>query len=371
MNIAAYSTWVEIDLNAIQNNIRLISRVSGRPVMAVVKGNAYGHGMVEVARSALAAGATWCAVARIEEALQLREAGVNCPLLVLGYTAPVMAVDAARHNIRLTVYEMDITRQYARIVSAAGLTLKVHVKVDTGMSRLGLLPVQVADFITQISSERGLQIEGLFTHFARADQPQEPYTDFQIEQFSELVSRLEKEGIRPPVVHAANSAGSLRYPAAGFDLVRGGIAIYGLHPSDDAPLTNEFMPALSWKTRLVSIKTIPAGQGVSYCHRYRAKTAEKIGVIPVGYADGLRRVLGNKMLISEQFVPVLGSVCMDQCMISLENIPEAKLGDEVVIIGTQGHAARTAEQLGAEWGTINYEVTCGIAHRVPRVFIGL
>ncbi len=371
MNNAAYSTWVEIDLAAIQHNIRLISRTAGRPVMAVVKGNAYGHGMVEVARAALAAEATWCAVARIEEALELRAAGIGCPLLVLGYTAPLMALEAARRDIRLTVYELSIAQQYAAIVAAAGQTLRVHVKVDTGMSRLGQPPVQVPEFMTALRGLPGIVVEGMFTHFARADQPEEPFTNFQLTQFSELVQQLDRAGMRPALVHAANSAGSLRFPGAAFDLVRGGIAIYGLHPSDDAPLSADFQPALSWKARLVSIKTIPAGQGVSYCHRYRTQTTERIGVVAVGYADGIRRKMGNQMLIAGKFVPVVGTVCMDQIMVSLQEVPEAGLGDEVVIIGRQGAAGRSAEALGSEWGTINYEVTCGIAHRVPRLYSGL
>jgi alanine racemase len=363
------TAWLEIDLGAIQNNIRLLRQKLSKPVMAVVKANAFGHGIIPSSKAALAGNAEWLGVARIEEALQLREAGIQAPVLVFGYTAPCKVKDAAGNSIRLTVYDVGIAQAYNEEALRCGAVLKVHVKVDTGMGRLGLFPNQAVNFLQTLAGMKGLEIEGIFTHFARADEPEQQTTQEQINRFTDIIWEIEKMGLRPPWVHADNSAGSLNFPQASHDLIRTGIVVYGLSPSSSRPLPDGYRAALSFKAKLVSIKEFPPGSGISYSHRYVTYKTEKIGVIPVGYADGLRRVSGNEVLIRGVRVPVVGNVCMDQCMIQLEKVPDAQIGDEVVLIGQQNGDKITADDLAELWGTINYEVVCNMAARLPRIYI--
>jgi alanine racemase len=369
MNTDAYSIWLEINLGAIRRNIQRIAKITQRPVMAVVKANAYGHGLFEVSQAAEKAGIARLCVARLEEALALRDAGINTPILVLGYTSPLDVPKAVNRNISLALFNAELAPQYQEAASTTDGKLNVHIKVDTGMGRLGIFPENAAEFISQVAQMNAINIEGLFTHFASADEPQKSTTDEQIFRFNRLLSELEKLGIRPPIVHAGNSAGSLYYPQAWYDAVRPGNAIYGLNPSQEAPLPEGFEPALAWKTRLTSVKTLPPGSGISYNHRYVTQSFEKIGASAVGYADGLRRKLDNVALVRGHRVKQVGIVCMDQTMWQLDDVPEAQVGDEVVLIGQQGDERITAEEVAASWGTINYEVVCGLSARVPRYYI--
>lgn len=370
MDTANFTTWLEIDLGAVRNNIRQTNKITGRPVMAVVKGNAYGHGLEAVSRAALEAGATWLAVARFEEAQALRDMGFTAPVLVLGYTPPGRAAEAAARDIALAVSDPQTASAYSGTATGSK-PLRVHLKLDTGMGRLGVMAEEAVPFIHHVRGLHGLEVEGVFTHFACADQPARDVTPEQLRRFQEVVASLQAGGWRPPLLHTSNSAASLYFPDAWFDLVRLGIALYGLDPSHDAPTPPEFQKVLSWKTRLVSVKTLPAGHGVSYGHRYHTRADECIGVIAVGYADGLRRKLDvNHCLVRGVRVPVVGTVCMDQCMVQLDGVPDAQIGDEVVLIGRQGNQRITAEDVADAWGTINYEVTCGMAARVPRIYIG-
>jgi alanine racemase len=364
----AYSTWLEIDLGAIRNNIHQLQAITGRPVMAVIKANGYGHGLVEMGRAAVAARAAWLGVARVEEAVMLRQAGIDAPILVLGYTAPERVPEAIAYRVSLAVYHPDVARAFSAQAGALGQPLHVHAKFDTGMGRLGVFPEDGLDFARLLHDSPELVLEGMFTHLASADEPVKDTTDWQIGRFTRLVEALEANQMRPPLVHAANSAASLYFPSAHFDMVRAGIAIYGLHPSSDAPLPEGFRPALVWKARLASVKDLPAGQGVGYNYRYVTQKTERIGVMPVGYADGFRRRLGNFALVGGKRVAVAGGVCMDQCMLQLDSVPEARIGDEIVLIGRQGEAAITAEEIGQAWGTVNYDVVCGLTARVPRMY---
>lgn len=369
MKISECSTWLEIDSNAIANNVMQLHQISGRPVIAVVKANGYGHGMAEAARAAMQGGADWLAVARLEEGLALRAAGIGANILIMGYTPPEQIVQAAAENLRVTVYDSGVIQAYAAQLAAAGRTIRVHVKIDSGMGRLGIASEEGAVFLRWLNEKRELIVEGMFTHFARADEPERPETGQQLARFRSLLQAVEEGGIRPLIVHAANSAATLYFPESRFDMVRCGIAIYGLSPDnavDGLPTT--FRPAATWKARLTSVRIFPAGSGIGYGHRYITSGKERIGVIAVGYADGFRRRLGNFVLAGGRRVPVRGGVCMDQCMIALDNVPEAKIGDEVVLIGRQGNSRISAEEVGAEWSTINYEVVCGLANRVPRFF---
>ena len=368
MPSGSLSTWLEIDLSAIKNNIHQIQALTHRPVMPVIKANGYGHGIVEVGRAAAAVGAAWLGVARLEEAVILREAGIDLPILVLGFCSPEGVPEALFHRVSLAVHDPLTGMAFAAQAEAVGKTLSVHAKIDSGMGRLGVFSENGLEFMRALKDCPRLHVEGLFTHLARADEPGVETTAWQLDRFARLVREVEAAGLRPGLVHAANSAGSLYFPGSYFDLVRPGIAIYGLQPSAEAPLTQGFRPAMSWKAQLVSIKDLPAGHGVGYNYRYITSGPERIGVIPVGYADGFRRCLGNFALVGGKRVNVVGGVCMDQCMLRLDEVPSARIGDEVVLMGAQGEMAIRAEEIGQAWGTINYEVVCGLAVRVPRVY---
>jgi len=369
MSLANVPNWLEIDLGAIRYNIQRLAAISARPVMAIVKANAYGHGLVEVARAAVAGGAAWLGVARLEEGAVLRQAGLEAKILVLGMTLPERAAEAAALDLRLAVYDPEQAQATSAAARAAGLRLRVHAKFDSGMGRLGVTPENGLEFIRALRGLDGLEVEGMFTHLAEADDPPKPSTDRQLDRFASLMEVLQASGLRPPLAHAANSAATLYFPRAHFDMVRCGIAIYGLHPSSDAPLPADFRPALAWKARLASVKLLPPGHGIGYNFRYTTTRTERIGVCPAGYADGLRRRLGNFALVGGKRVPVVGGVCMDQCMLQLDQVPDAKAGDEIVLIGSQGSERISAEDFGNAWGTVNYDVVCGLSARVPRFYL--
>ncbi|HHS97094.1 MAG TPA: alanine racemase [Chloroflexi bacterium] len=364
-------TWVEIDLEAIAYNVRQIKEIVGPEVevLAVLKADAYGHGAITVARTALNNGASFCGVASLNEAIRLREAGIDAPILVLGYTPAWLAREALRYDVTLTLYDPDLARAFSRAAVDLRRTARVHIKVDTGMGRLGLLPDQVVPFVEEIRDLPGLDLEGIFTHFSVADEPDLSYTHWQLNRFREVLRRLEEIGVAFRYVHCANSAATLRLPEARFNMVRLGLAMYGLQPSPHVPLPPGFRPALTWKTTIAQVKTLPPGSYVSYGNTYRTKGEETIAVIPVGYADGFRRAptRWQAVLVRGQRAPIVGRVCMDQTMINVTHIPNVRVGDEVVLIGRQGDDEITAEEV-AEWlGTINYEVISEILARVPRV----
>ena len=363
-----HSTWVNVNLGAIQNNVRLLLKQARTPVMAIVKANAYGHGAVPVAKAALEAGATWCGVARPSEALELRQAGLDCPILLLGYTPEARIREMLENRVSLTVWDLAQIRRIAALAADLGKDARLHLKVDTGMSRLGIQPEAAFGLIQQMAGLSHIRLEGIFTHFARADESDPTTTDAQESRFRELLTQLERAGLIPPWVHAANSAASLTRPSAHFNLLRFGIAMYGLHPSSECPTPADFRPALTWKAVLSQVKSLRPGRGVSYGHIYTTRSTERIGTIPVGYADGFRRLTGLQVLVGGKRVPVVGRVCMDQIMVQLDAVPEAQAGDEVVLIGQQGAAHLTAEEVASLWGTINYEVVCAIGPRVPRIY---
>jgi alanine racemase len=367
-DIESCSTWLEIDLNAIKNNIRLLQASTKTSVMPVVKANAYGHGLIAVSQAAEEAGATWLGVSRIEEAISLRMAGIQCSILILGYTSPPRIAEAIEYDVAVTLYDRRIASLYDQAARIKAGKLHVHVKTDSGMGRLGVPATEAQDFLEEMRGYQHLEIEGLFTHFARADEPEAPTTDEQLSRFQELLESLAQNGIRPQIIHASNSAGALNFPAGRFDLVRCGISVYGLNPSPQTKLPSGFQRALAWKTRLTSVKVLPKGHGVSYGFHYYTPRKERIGVIAIGYADGFRRVEGNRVLIRGKFAEVVGAVCMDQCMVRLEEIPEAEVGDEVILIGVQDGGEISADDIAGTWQTINYEVICGLADRVPRFY---
>jgi len=363
-----FSNWLEIDLGAIENNVQWFLHNTGVQVMAIIKANAYGHGAIPVAQAALRAGASWCGVARIDEALELRHAGLDCPILLLGFTPGGRVKEAISEQISLTVWSAEQILLASSAAQKAGKPARLHLKVDSGMSRLGAQPEEAQALAFQLANTPGIIFEGLFTHFARADEADQSTTEQQESLFHQVLSELDAKGLRPPLVHAANSAAGLTRPSAYFNLVRAGIAIYGLHPSSECPLPDEFRPALSWKGVLSQVKVLPPGRGLSYGHEYTTHSDERIGTLPVGYADGLRRLKGNQVLVAGKRVPVVGRVCMDQALLQLDSVPFASQDDEVVLIGKQGEEQISAEEVAGRWNTINYEVVCGIGPRVPRLY---
>lgn len=363
-----HSTWAEIDLDAIRTNVGLIRDYSKVQVMAVVKANAYGHGMLPAARAALEGGATWLGVARIEEAESLREAINQVPILVMGYTPGDRLQSSIQKEISITIWSYEQLQEVSSAERIPRKRVRIHLKVDTGMSRLGVQPDQVLRLANQIDEKDNVIFEGIFTHFARADEDDQATTNEQLQVFRNTIDALSRSGLKPPLVHTANSAAAIFFPDTHFNMVRPGIALYGLQPSKTTKLSKEFRPAMMWKTILSQVKMLPPGRGISYGHEYVTQKDERIGTLPVGYADGMRRVPGNQILIGGKVVPIVGRVCMDQVCVQLDEVPSAKEGDEVVIIGSQGDNEITAEQVADCWGTINYEVVCGISARVPRVY---
>lgn len=363
-----YSTWVQVDLQAIEANVQYYLESTEREVMAVVKANAYGHGAEAVSKAAIRAGATWLAVARVEEALELREAGIAAPILILGYAPPERVAEMVGQDVSLTVWDAAQIEPLAETAMRSGRKARVHLKVDTDMSRLGVQVPGAASLVQAILQDPNLDLEGVFTHFARADERETAVTQRQLAAFRGLIDELKAQGLRPPLVHCANSAAGLAFPDTWFDMIRVGIAMYGLHPSGVRKLPEAFRPALQWRSSLAQVKTLPPGRGVSYGHEYTTTKEERIGTVPVGYADGYRRVEGNQALVGGRKVPVVGRVTMDQIMLQLDRVPEARVGDEVVLLGDQGGVSISAEEIAGRWGTINYEVTSGISKRVPRLY---
>jgi alanine racemase len=367
-------TWVEIDLSAITNNTRQVQSLVGPLVriLASLKADAYGHGALKVARTVLHNGASMLGVATVSEAMPLREAGIGAPILVFGYVPAWQMREAVRLGLTITLYSSESAQALSRAACTLGQAVKVHVKVDTGMGRLGIRAEQVTEVLEllhEIIDLPGLELEGIFTHFAMADTHDQTHARMQLARFQNVLQVVEKEHIRPPLVHAANSAAILSLAEAHFDMVRPGVALYGLDPSPEVRLPVGFRPALSFKTQVAQVKVIPEGECISYGCAYITEQATRVAILPVGYADGFRRAPTNwgNVLIHGQEAPLLGRVCMDQSIVDVTHIPQVRAGDEVVLIGRQGSASLTAEQVAQRLGTINYEVVSEILARVPRV----
>lgn len=359
-------TRAEIDLGAIRHNIGELRRCA-RPqaeLMAVVKADGYGHGALAVAETALAAGAAWLGVALVEEGVALRAAGCPAPILVLGWVPPEQARLAVDHDLRVACYDGEL----ARALAAAG-GARVHIKVDTGMGRLGVRPQEVLAFVRSLPG--GIDVEGIFTHFAAADDPDPAFTREQLARFQGALAALAAAGIRPRWRHAANSAAIMAHPDSHLDLVRMGIAMYGLAPDPARPWPADLRPAMALKSRISHLKVMAAGETVSYGRTWTARGGERVATIPVGYADGYRRLFSNRgqVLIGGHPCPVVGRVCMDQTLVAVPPGVPAAVGDEAVLLGRQGQAVITADDWARTLDTINYEITCLIGSRVPRVYL--
>jgi alanine racemase len=356
-------TWTEIDLAAIRTNTRRMkTRIGGR-LMAVVKANAYGHGAILVAQAAAEAGADWLGVARASEGIALRQAGLMLPILVLGYTPPSAMASALEQALTLTVFDSDTAQAASTTARTLNRMATVHLKVDTGMGRLGVRPAEAPALLAALRQLPHLTVEGLFTHFAGSDLADLTSAQRQVAEFEAVLAASP----RPALVHVCNTAGALALPNAHFDMVRMGIGLYGLNPSAEVPLPSGFQPALTWKAQVAQVKTLPPGHGVSYGAEYVTATTETVAVIPVGYADGYRRYPKNvnDVLIHGQRAQVRGRVCMDQIIVGVSHIPAVQAGDEVILVGP----SLPADEVAQRWGTINYDVTSGIMARVPRRYI--
>lgn len=367
--------WAEINLGAIQHNVREIRGLVGsqREIMAVVKANGYGHGAVQVAQAALAAGATRLAVARMVEALQLRQAGITVPILILGYIPTGQMELALEHNITLTVYRMDMAQELANLAETRGAQATIHLKIDTGMGRLGF-PVNAEGLgdIKQVCKLKGLKVEGIYTHFATADERDKSYTREQFERFLSLLQDLEAHGITFALRHCANSAAIIDAPETYLDLVRPGIILYGLYPSTEVEISKiDLQPAMTLKARVAHLKRVAPGTRLSYGCTYTVPQETIIATLPIGYADGYPRLLSSKgeVLIHGQRASLVGRVCMDQSMVDVGHIPEVRVHDEAIIFGQTKSDILPVEDVAQRLGTINYEVVCWVGSRVPRTYI--
>lgn len=365
----ARPSWVEIDLDALAQNVRAIKKTIGDEVtlFATVKANAYGHGAVACARTALLNGADYLAVANIHEALELRDAGIEAPILIMSYVPVQQIRQAVRQNLTVTLYDLELARAYDRAAREAGGKLKAHIEIDTGMGRLGVLATEAIAFFRSLMNMNHVQVEGVFTHFSAADED-ETYTEDQARLFRGVMMPLRAAGFSFQYVHSANSAGILRSSAYHFNAVRAGVALYGLSPSPQMPMPEAFRPVMTWKSVVAQVKTLPPGHNIGYGNTYRTRAAERIAVIPVGYADGFRRAphQNGRVLIHGVAAPIVGRISMEKTVVSVDAIPDVAIGDEVVLIGRQADARISAEEVAAAWGTINYEVTCLALARQPR-----
>lgn len=366
-------TWAEIDLSAIEHNINTIQsylKPSTR-LMAVVKANAYGHGMIETATLCVERGVDFLGVATLDEAMPLIEAHINLPILVLGYVPGEFAEQVTLHNIRTVVYETAYARDLSLAAQRLGKEALIHIKVDTGMGRLGFpITAKGIEKVLEVSALPGIKVEGIMTHFAESDGLERTYTLEQIRRFQYFNFELEQRGLHIPIKHCANSAAIVSFEEAHFDMVRAGIMLYGLYPSESMkPLNLDIIPAMTLKSKVSFVKTLPCGESVSYGRTFICSQDTEVATVPIGYADGYNRLLSNRAyaMIKGIRTPLIGNVCMDQCMFALPAGADIRVGDEVILFGRPEEGI-TADDLARMIGTINYEIVTTITSRVPRTY---
>lgn len=369
------AAWAEVDLDALAHNMKEIRRLTRKDayVTAVIKADGYGHGARKIGQTLLNNGADRFAVAVPDEGIELRKAGFEVPILILGFTDKERSEEIVSCNLEQAVYSWDLAEAISKEAVKQKKTAKIHIKVDTGMGRIGLKPDKDSvQLIKKISRLPGIVIEGIFTHFAVADTLDKAYTEGQYEKFAWICGELEREDVRINIKHCGNSATIIDLPDMHLNMVRAGIILYGLKPSEEVMLDKiDLKQVMSLKVRITHVKEIEAGQSVSYGRRFIASKKSKIASLPIGYADGYTRMLSGKAeaLIKGRRVPVVGRICMDQCMIDITGIEDVKAGDEVVLFGKQGEGFIHIDELAEKLDTINYEIVCMISKRVPRVYI--
>lgn len=364
-------TQLIIDLDAIRHNIQEVKKRAGVPVMAIIKADAYGHGAVEIARH-LDEDCAFFGVSSMLEALELRQADIQKPILILGYTPVEAFPDAIRLGIRPTIFHYEDALALSLVAQKLGLTAHFHFAVDTGMSRIGFqVTPEDADICAAIARLPGLDPEGLFSHFATADCADLTRARRQMEQFDRFYEMLQARGVSVKIRHLDNSAGVINFRCK-YEMVRSGIVTYGMYPSDEVdPQALDLRPALRWESRITHLKTLEAGREIGYGGAYTTTAPTRVATIPVGYADGYRRSLSGRfyVLIRGKKAPILGRICMDQMMVDVTEIPEAQLNDTVVLVGSSAEERITVEEIAARQDSFNYEFVCGISRRVPRVYL--
>ncbi|NJL92366.1 MAG: alanine racemase [Anaerolineae bacterium] len=365
-------TCIEVDLAAVRQNVARLREWVGPTVqvMAVVKANAYGHGAVPVARAALAAGASWLGVSRVAEGLELRQAGLQAPILVMTYALPEEMEQVAAHHLTPTLTEMEQVQALAVAAQRLGRIVSVHIKLDSGMGRAGVLPHEGLDFARAVAAQPALRLAGIYTHFAVADEPENGFTGEQLRVFIEAAEIIRTSTAPEALLHSANTGGTLYHRYSHLNMVRCGIGIYGLRPNAAVQPPFELRAALRISSHLGRVKTLPAGYSVGYGRTYVTPSERRIGLVPIGYGDGYPRTLSNRgmVLVGGKRVPVLGRVSMDQLSVDLSEVLDAKPGDEVVILGKQGREEISADEIALWSETINYEITTRLLARPPRIY---
>lgn len=367
--------WAEINLDNLAHNIREVRRLAEKQsqVMAVIKADGYGHGAAKIAQTLLDNGADCFAVAVLDEAIELRNAGFRVPIFILGYTQPERAAEVVKYDLEQSVYSFEAAKALSAEAIAQGKIAKLHIKVDTGMGRIGFkADDEAVDIIRSIHALPGINIKGIFTHFAVADEVDKSYTELQFKKFRWICDNLEEKGIKIEIKHCGNSATIIDLPEMHLDMVRAGIMLYGLAPSKAVKLNKlTLKEVMSLKVNISHVKELEPGQSVSYGRKFVADRRSKIASLPIGYADGYTRLLTGKAeaLVKGKRVPVVGSICMDQCMIDVTGIEDIEVGEEVVLFGEQLGGFISIDEIAEKLGTINYEVVCMISRRVPRVYI--
>ncbi|WP_010283066.1 alanine racemase [Bacillus timonensis] len=377
-NLSYRDTWADVSLSAIDENVKQFKNFikPSTKLMAVVKADGYGHGAIEVSKTAVEAGADYLAVAILDEALELRNAGITVPILVLGYT-PVHSVKMAIMNhVSLTVFSHEVLNEVIHQAGKLHQTARVHLKIDSGMTRIGLTSkTEALELAKKAINTPFVNLEGIFTHFAIADQKDNPYTREQFTKFMSFVEYLEQNQIHIPLKHCCNSAGTMNFPEMHLDMVRVGIALYGLYPDSSLKRHSiELKQAMSLKTKIVALKKVQASQPIGYGCTFVPQDDCLIGTLPIGYADGFSRLLSNRgnVVIRNSIAPVKGRVCMDQTMIDVSRVPNITIGDEVTLFGYNDEGYfYSVDEIASMMGTINYEVVCLIGKRIPRVYTKL
>ncbi|NLV76083.1 MAG: alanine racemase [Tissierellia bacterium] len=367
-------TWVEINLDNLAHNIREIRKITKKDTLitAVVKANAYGHGSIEAAKVFLENGADRLAVATLSEAIELRKAKIYAPILVLGYIPKSQYPLAIKWNISQTIYNYESAKILSNISQDLGEKSIIHIKIDTGMGRLGFLPKDDSvEDIVKISQLPNLEIEGIFSHFSKADERDKGYTIYQFESFMDMVKKLDNRGVYIPIKHISNSAAIIDLPQYHLDMIRPGIMLYGYYPSEEVDKDRIVLrPAMTLKTKVSNIKKVPKGSYISYGGLYVTEKESKIATIPIGYADGFSRLLTSKAeaFVKGHRVPVVGRICMDQCMLDVSNVEDVDIDDQIVLFGYE-EGQPTVEEIANKLNTNSYEVICMVGRRVPRVYI--
>ncbi len=367
--------YAEIDLDAIAYNMKNIKNLSkDKDVIAVVKADCYGHGALDVVPTLLENGASRLAVAVLTEGIELRNDNIKAPIMILGYTPSYLNEELIKYDLEQTVYDLDYAKELSKTALSLNKKAKIHIAIDTGMGRIGFLPTEKAiDDICKICSLEGLEVIGIFTHFSTSDEKDKEYTNEQFEKFTDLLKKLSNLNIEIPIKHVSNSGAIMDMPETYLDAVRAGIILYGYYPSNEVKKENlSLKPALTLKATITRVQEMDAGMSISYGRTFKTERRSLIATIPIGYADGYSRLLAKnaKVIINGQFAPIVGRICMDQCMIDITDINgNIRVGDEVIILGEQDGLKFNADNFAEIMGTINYEILCMLKYRIPRVYI--